>query len=241
MSRRALAVALVVFIGAGTAARAETPASCPASLLGVQRLVVVLSPDLGSVSAKAQFYEREDGKTWKAAGKAKPAVLGAKGMAWSYTHKTLAGAEPIKTEGDGRSPAGFFPLRQSFGFEAKGAEGHVRLKPGEQYCVDDPASPHYNQIVPKAKAAGASGEDMGTIPLYRQGLFVDYPTGAAEKGGSCIFVHTWRNRSSGTAGCVALAERDVGEMQRFTAGRQGMIAILPQSAWDKLRTCFPGI
>jgi L,D-peptidoglycan transpeptidase YkuD (ErfK/YbiS/YcfS/YnhG family) len=237
LAKAAAGAALLVLCGG---AQAETPASCPATLLGVERLVLVLSPDLASVGATVQFYERTDGQKWKAVGKAKTAALGRNGMAWSYTNKRLAGSDRIKTEGDGRTPAGFFALDKPFGFAAKGPDGYVRLKPGAHYCVDDPTSPHYNQIVTKAEASGASGEDMGAIPLYRQGLFVDYPTGSAEKGGSCIFVHTWRAKGAGTAGCVALAERDVKEMQRWSAGHMTMIGILPESAWKTLRSCFPG-
>jgi D-alanyl-D-alanine dipeptidase len=161
-------------------------------------------------------------------------------MAWAWSESRHAGAGPVKAEGDKRSPAGFFALGKPFGVSS-GPAGYVRLAPGAQYCVDDPASPHYNAIVPKAEAGGASGEDMGMVPLYRQGLFVDYPTNASAKGGSCIFVHTWRSRTSGTAGCVALAEHDVTALQAWAAGRKAMLAILPQSAWSTMRGCFPGL
>lgn len=231
--------ALLVF-PLGSAGAAERPAVCPAMLTNAERLVLVLSPDLRSIGARVQLYERADGKNWKAVGKDKPAVLGKNGMAWAYSSKPAAG-ERVKTEGDGRSPAGFFPLGAPFGFEQSGPAGYVQLKPGQHYCVDDPASPHYNQIVAKGAAGGASGEDMGAIPLYRQGLFVDYPTGRAEKGGSCIFVHIWRRKGAGTAGCVALAERDVKLLQRWSAGRRTLIGILPQSGWEALRSCFPGL
>jgi L,D-peptidoglycan transpeptidase YkuD (ErfK/YbiS/YcfS/YnhG family) len=236
----AIFAALLALPLGGTRA-AEPPVACPATLSDAERLVLVLSPDLGSVGATVQFYERADGKSWKAVGKSKPAVLGKNGMAWSYSSKLAPAGGRVKTEGDGRSPAGFFPLGAPFGFAPSGPAGYVQLKPGAQYCVDDPASPHYNQIVAKSAAGGANGEDMGAIPLYKQGLFVDYPTGRAEKGGSCIFVHIWRRKGVGTAGCVALAERDVKEMQRWSTGRKTLIGILPQSGWEASRSCFPGL
>jgi len=225
----------------GGARAAEQPAECPAMLIDAERLVLVLSPDLGSVAAAVQFYERANGKDWRPVGKPKSAVLGKNGMAWSYSSKLAPAGERVKTEGDGRSPAGFYPLGAPFGFGPSGPAGYVQLKPDEHHCVDDPASPHYNQIVAKSAAGGASGEDMGTVPLYRQGLFIDYPTGRAEKGGSCIFVHIWRRKGVGTAGCVALAERDVMEMQRWSAGHKTLIGILPQSGWEASRSCFPGL
>jgi D-alanyl-D-alanine dipeptidase len=96
-------------------------------------------------------------------------------------------------------------------------------------------------VLPKANAGEASGEDMGLEPLYRQGLFVDYPTSAAHRGGSCIFVHVRRAQTAGTAGCVAMAEDDVRELQQWSAGKKTAIGILPESAWKTLRSCFPGI
>jgi L,D-peptidoglycan transpeptidase YkuD (ErfK/YbiS/YcfS/YnhG family) len=229
----------IVAFALAAAARAETPSSCP-KLDDAERLVLVLSPGADSVTATVRRFERNGGKDWRATGKPKPAVLGKNGMAWAWNYQQLSGGARIKAEGDGRTPAGFFPIGKPFGFSS-GPAGYVRLAPGENYCVDDPASPHYNAVVTKAAAGGVSGEDMGTVSLYRQGLFIDYPTNRALKGGSCIFLHTWRARSSGTSGCVALTQRDVEEVQRWSEGRKTVIGILPQSAWKTLRSCFPGI
>jgi D-alanyl-D-alanine dipeptidase len=203
--------------------------------------MLVTGPTLAGLSAKVQLYERLEGKDWQAFGGPKAAVLGKNGMAWSWAHEELAEGMPLKREGDRSTPAGIFALGKPFGFAESAAPGYVRLRPGEHYCVDDPASPHYNAIVTKAAAAGASGEEMAAMPLYRRGLFVDYPTSRERKGGSCIFVHSWRSRSSGTAGCVALQEADVEFLQRWSAGRKALIAILPQSALERLRSCFPGL
>jgi L,D-peptidoglycan transpeptidase YkuD (ErfK/YbiS/YcfS/YnhG family) len=235
--RGSLALVLLA-LSAPAAARAHKPASCP-DLTGAERLVLVLGEGLDRSGARLRLYERS-GKGWKAGGRAKPAMLGIDGMAWAWNAAAYAGGSSLKAEGDRRTPAGFFPIGQPFGFSS-GPAGYVRLAPGESYCVDDPASAHYNTVLRKAAAGGASGEDMGTIALYRQGLFVDYPTNARAKGGSCIFLHTWRTRTSSTAGCVALAEKDVRQVQQWTAGRKALIAILPQSAWKTLSRCFPGI
>ena len=52
----------------------------------------------------------------------------------------------------------------TFGFDKNDRPGHMRLKPGAQYCVHDTKSPHYGRIVSKTKAgAHTGGEDMGTI------------------------------------------------------------------------------
>jgi L,D-peptidoglycan transpeptidase YkuD (ErfK/YbiS/YcfS/YnhG family) len=235
---KAAALSVCVAVPLPSSAREEKPAACP-NLMDAERLVLVLAPTFESVSAKVRLYERGD-KAWKAAGEAKPAVLGKNGMAWAWNHSQYASGQPVKIEGDRRSPAGFFTLGRPFGL-SPGLAGYMRLEPSQHYCVDDPASPHYNTVLPKANAGEASGEDMGLEPLYRQGLFVDYPTSAAHRGGSCIFVHVRRAQTAGTAGCVAMAEDDVRELQQWSAGKKTAIGILPESAWKTLRSCFPGI
>lgn len=192
--------------------------------------------------ASVRYYTRVKGSSWKPNGKAKAAMLGKSGLGWSWAHEAFAGkGEPGKMEGDGRTPAGFFTVGSAFGFDAGTLPNYTVLKAGEHYCVDDPASPHYNTVLPKARAGnGVSGEEMARIGLYRQGLFLNYPTSARRKGGSCIFVHVWRASNKPTVGCVALAEANVREMQRWSAKAATLMAILPARAWEELRVCFPG-
>jgi L,D-peptidoglycan transpeptidase YkuD (ErfK/YbiS/YcfS/YnhG family) len=172
---------------------------------------------------------------------AKPAVLGKNGLAWAWNYKQYAEGERIKTEGDRRTPAGLFTLGKPFGFAADQGGGYVRLEAGEHYCVDDPAAAHYNTVVPKSVAGPAHGEDMAAVPIYRQGLFIDYPTNREAKGGSCIFVHVWRGSTSGTAGCIAMAERDVEALQRWSQPHTTAIAILAEDAAARFPGCLPAI
>ena len=79
---------------------------------------------------------------------------------------------------------------------------------------------------------------MGAEPLYRRGLVIDYRSDAAAKAGSCIFLHVWRGPGHGTAGCVALPEGRVAALQDFLA-EGSVIAILPDSAFDRFRSCLP--
>ncbi len=221
---------------------AETQPACPEQLAKAERLILVVSPGFDRVRAKVELFEKDAEGHWLAEGEAKPAVLGRNGLAWSWAYQEYAAdREPIKTEGDRRTPAGFFLAGQPFGFSAGRADGYVRLAPGAHYCVDDPASPHYNTIVPKAKAGGASGEDMAATPIYRQGLFIDYPTNRAAKGGSCIFVHVWRGKEAGTSGCVALAEGDVEQLQHWSQAKKTLIGIIPEAARMRLRACLPAV
>jgi L,D-peptidoglycan transpeptidase YkuD (ErfK/YbiS/YcfS/YnhG family) len=243
MNRLAKACSLIAVLSLPLpcSANAQDRQDCPPALTGAERLILVLGTGLEAVPAKVQRFEKQ-GKGWRAAGRAKAASLGKGGMAWSWASKAFATAgERVKAEGDKRTPAGFFPIGKPFGFTPRDVPGYVSLRTGQHYCVDDPNSPHYNSVVPKASAAYVSGEDMATIPLYRQGLFVDYPSSREAKGGSCIFVHVWRKKNAGTAGCVALAERDVMDMQSWSRAKPTVIGILPASAWERLRSCFPGL
>lgn len=239
-----LAAALILFAGlpALPAAGKDAPV-CPDAVKGAEKLVLILGASMGSRTASAEFFERGKDGRWARTGDLRRAILGAKGLAWSWASKNLAPAgEPVKREGDRKSPAGFFSLGKPFGFSPRKGGNYTRLEKGEHYCVDDPDSPHYNSIIPRTKAEGAKGgEDMATIDQYREGLFIDYPTNRALKGGSCIFVHVWRGEGSATTGCVALQESDVVEMQQLSAKGNAIIGILPETAWKRLRHCFLGL
>ncbi len=243
MSRRAWSfAAIIAMLGAATPASAANPVSACPDIGSATKLVLVTATEFASQSAQVRLFESRAGK-WHQAGAGKKAVLGGGGLAWSWTQERFAGkGEPVKKEGDRKTPAGFFSIAAPFGFAQSERKGYVRLAKGEHYCVDDPASPHYNSIVPKAKAGeGVSGEDMAAIPPYRKGLFLNYPTSREKRGGSCIFVHVWRTPSSPTSGCVALAEADVEDIQSWSANGATAIGIVPEPAWRRLRGCFPGL
>jgi L,D-peptidoglycan transpeptidase YkuD (ErfK/YbiS/YcfS/YnhG family) len=243
--RRIASVLLLCVTAAATLASAapvHAASNCPADIAKADQLILVVAESMDARKASLRYYERGDGKAWKSNGEAKPAMLGKSGLGWSWAHEAFAAkGEPGKKEGDGRTPAGFFTMGGAFGSDAGTVPNYTVLKAGEHYCVDDSASPYYNTVLPKAKAGkGVSGEEMARIGLYRQGLFLNYPTNSRRKGGSCIFVHVWRAPNKPTVGCVALGEANVKEMQRWSAKAPTLMAILPARAWKKLRGCFPG-
>ena len=224
-------------------ASAHAEPACPENLAQAEQFILVLSPSMKSAKASVHYFERREAGVWQPIGEKKDAVLGRNGLGWSWAFKHYAsGSQPIKKEGDRRTPAGFFAVGQAFGFSRTKRGDYIRLKKGEQFCVDDPASPHYNQIVPKTTAGkNVSGEDMAKISLYREGVFLNYPTNRKAKGGSCIFVHVWRKPTIATLGCVALSETGVKEMQSRVAAKRTIMGILPKKTWDRLKTCFPGL
>ena len=81
-------------------------------------------------------------------------------------------------------------------------------------------------------------DDMRSSPLYRRGLFVDYPSDRATRRGSCILIHIWSAPDTGTAGCIGLPQERVRALQDFS--RAGaVLAVLPEAALERFPGCLP--
>ena len=223
--RLGLSVSAIVL---GVPAAGAQP-TCPVELQSATQLVLVSIPTVSLHRAAVTLFGRSmTTEAWRTSGATMPAVIGRKGLGWAPSFRARATTSaPRKIEGDGKTPGGIFRLGNAFGFAASSIFGYVRLSPGREFCVSDPKSPDYNQIIPQKPASSIEGEDMGAIGLYRRGFFIDYPTNAAERAGSCIFVHVWRSKNSGTSGCVALTQSDVEAIQNWVRPREAVIAILP--------------
>ncbi|GLS44910.1 hypothetical protein GCM10007884_28990 [Methylobacterium brachythecii] len=236
---RIVSACLALIVSADARASEGT---CPALLANARNLVIVTAETMDTTRAWLRVFERiASSGAWQPVGGAESAVVGTKGLAWGYPFRGLAQAgEPVKAEGDRRTPAGIYRVGSSFGFAPSARPGHLVLRPGRSICVDDPTSPAYNSIVFPGPGATPRGEDMGAEPLYRRGLVVDYPSDAGRRGGSCIFLHVWRGPASGTAGCVALPEARVAALQELSGRGDVAIAILPRHAVARFEGCLPG-
>lgn len=215
---------------------------CPRALHRATRLVIITVPNMASVKASMQTFARKSpAASWERRSEPEPAVVGAAGIGWGQTFASFAKKdEPIKREGDKRTPAGVFRLGPTFGFTAEKITGHVQLQPGKSFCVDDPGSSRYGQIVARSAARDAkSGEDMATFPLYKRGIVVNYPALRGAKAGSCIFVHVWSGESVGTASCVALPEARVADLQTWIGTGFTAIAIVSERAAERFKGCLP--
>ena len=221
-----------------SAARA---AECPPVLAGSKRLVLVTAADMNRERVKLRLFVR-DGRTarWRAVGRPRKALIGRKGMGWGHTFRQHARrGEPVKREGDKRTPAGFFRLGASFGFQASSRPGHVVLKTDETICVDDVRSKAYNTIKPRSVLGpGVRGENMRKISMYRHGLFVDYPSSRRARAGSCIFLHLMTKTGRGTLGCLAMPEMTLLGVQTF-AEPGAVLGVLPESALKRFAGCLP--
>jgi L,D-peptidoglycan transpeptidase YkuD (ErfK/YbiS/YcfS/YnhG family) len=239
--RIAAVIAVLAVATAHSVVAARAAQSCPVALANAKRLVLVTASGMNDVAATMRLYERASARDeWRALGDTEPATIGKAGMGWSQFFLKLARrGEPIKVEGDKRTPAGVYPIGKSFGILASSRPDYLHVTP-DTICVHDVSSPAYNTIASRARVGPAVGaENMSRIlPMYRRGLLVNYPTDAKRYAGSCIFIHVWRSPTAGTAGCVAMPEPRVEALQDFAAGG-AVLAVLPRGALDRLPGCLP--
>ncbi len=233
--------AFVISLCACLATSGSFAQTCPAPMQHASRLVLVTVPTLASSAGQLQLFERSRAEAnWRLVKSAEPVNVGKKGVAWSRAFRHLASdGEPVKIEGDDRSPAGIYRLGRPFGFAASSLAGYLQID-SDSVCVEDPSSSAYNKFASRsAVGVSVSKESMRATPLYRRGLVVDYPTDAAHKAGSCIFFHVWKRPGIGTAGCVTMPENRVALLQSFANRHATAVAILPESALGRLAGCLP--
>jgi D-alanyl-D-alanine dipeptidase len=206
---------------------------------------MLLSVSAGWAETKATVgrYERVSAtEQWKRVGAPLAASLGQAGLAWGRGLHQGAFEGPVKKEGDGRSPAGVFRLREATGYAAAAPPGTrlpYRQATAALRCVDDPRSAHYNHLVEEGTVAKdwTSAEDMRRPDdLYRLLVWVGHNDEPVQTGGgSCIFLHFRDTPQAVTAGCTAL---DEGRMEELLAwldpAARPVLVQLPDAARRKL-------
>jgi D-alanyl-D-alanine dipeptidase len=211
----------------------------------VQQLVVVVTPAWDSTSGTLRRFTRvRPSLAWRADGEPVQVVVGQAGLAWGADTLRRASADPLKHEGDGRAPAGMFPLDAVFGFAPASAVSWIRvpyveLRDGSE-CVDDSASVHYNTVVDRGAVPSVdwtSAEHMRRIDQYRLGVIVSYNASPPRRGrGSCIFLHIWAGPTTPTAGCTAFPASEVESLARWLDPRlRPMLVQLPAAEYARLR------
>jgi len=216
---------------------------------------VVTTRDWNAVQGKAQLFERKaTNAKWRAVGTSFPVVIGKKGMAWGAGLHELpsdTGRVLLKTEGDGKAPAGIFDLTFAFGSMAK--LDSVKLPYtqllGTTECVDDVKSKNYNRIVENNKVQTidwTSSEKMLAVGVqYDLGVFVAHNSNPPQAGGgSCIFLHIWKDSKTGTAGCTAMARENIEKLlQRFDAKKNPLLIQMPEDSFRQFQSKwkFPSI
>lgn len=200
--------------------KAAKPDHVPPPLSRSRQILLVTAKDWSATSGTARIFERRTLKSkWRPIGEAFSVVFGRSGLAPADTD--ISDAIDLKKEGDGRSPAGAFPLTFAFGVAEK-PPGRLKYLKIDEFteCVDDPASAHYNRIVNRLQVGNfdwISSEKMADVlPEYDLGVFVGYNYSPTLKArGSCIFLHIWRDPETPTAGCTAMSRTDLEKVLRL--------------------------
>lgn len=249
--RTIVALSAAAVMGCASAARVSPPASAsPAAskratpLDGSRQMVLVVTPEWGATTGVMHRYVRgSEAEPWQRIGSEVPIVVGRTGLAWDDAQPAARSGEPMKREGDGKSPAGAFALDTAFGFDLRQIVPWIRMPyvqlRASTECVDDPRSAHYNTIVDRDRVPRVdwtSSERMREIEQYALGVHVAYNAPPRPARGSCIFLHIWAGPNSVTAGCTAMTEPALRELMGWLdPARRPMLVQLPAVALERVR------
>jgi L,D-peptidoglycan transpeptidase YkuD (ErfK/YbiS/YcfS/YnhG family) len=206
--------------------------------------LLVLTPDWDAVEGSMFLFERQHIEAaWQQVEDPIPVDIGRKGMGWGRgVHPAIEPrSNPVKKEGDLKTPAGIYALGPVFGYPEKpdNLKMDFLLIDDQLECVDDPLSLYYNQFVRPVEGEvkeWKSSEQM-THPLYCCGLVIAHNTQPPVPGlGSCIFMHCLRTKGFGTAGCTAMEEHLLRKVLAWLdSSKHPHIVQLPLEQYDKLR------
>jgi D-alanyl-D-alanine dipeptidase len=207
-----------------------------------RQLVVVVTPGWEATTGTLRRFEG-DGGTWTEAGAPIPVVVGRSGLGWGRGLHPDGQVGPQKREGDGRAPAGVFPLTEAFGYAPEEETGLHYLEATEDLeCVDDPASAHYNALLDRTTVAPdwESHEEMRrSDDLYRLGVVVAHNQPAVPGAGSCIFLHVWAGPRSTTSGCTAMAGDAMDDVAAWLDAEAAPVLVqLPEAEYDRRRAAW---
>jgi D-alanyl-D-alanine dipeptidase len=222
----------------------------PAALRSSMQILVVTTQDWNAVDGVLQAYERPvAGKKWKTVGEPIAVVVGENGLGWGVglasasDERSRTASDPVKHEGDGKSPAGIFRLSNSFGYAAEKQAGwkmpYVSLTPSVE-CVDDVSSKFYNRVLDRATVTPdwhSSEHMLRPDVLYRWGVVADHNADPATPGvGSCIFIHIWSGPGQGTTGCTAMTQEHLeGVLAWLDPAKNPLLVQLPKAQYKKLK------
>ncbi len=248
-----LCLLLIVTWSASGSTQVHTFKSDP--LAGSTQTIVVTTSNWSAVEGWLQRYERATThEKWRTVGEPISIVVGKSGLGWGIgviatddSNVRLA-SDPVKKEGDGKSPAGVFALGSAFGYASAPLRGlkmpYLNLTSSIE-CVDDTGSKYYNRIVDRSVLAPDwnSSERMRNVGGYQWGIVVDHNgivtennTNPPERGGgSCVFLHIWQGHGQGTVGCTAMSQVDLKSLLIWLdPTRKPLLVQLPEPVYDRL-------
>ena len=166
-----------------------------------QLLLVIENSNIFFTKRIVYALEKRSG-IWQMAFEPFYAVVGKKGFA----------PPGEKREGDGKTPSGIYPLKQTFGYnESINSKMPYRQALEDDLWIDDANADDYNRWVKASKTSAKSYEKMKRDDdLYKYGIVIEYNNNPVIKGyGSAIFFHVWGGEDVTTEGCVAVSEENI--------------------------------
>jgi D-alanyl-D-alanine dipeptidase len=241
-------ITLIGFTGA-RAQPATAEVDVATTIDSSRQILLVTTPSWTSQTGTLQRYTRVTGHL-EPVGLPITIVVGSGGLGWGIgLHNGSGGVdEPRKMEGDARAPAGVFRLTRAFGKASapKSKLPSAQLTPGD-VCVDDVAHAAYNHVV-KASTDVASWKSAEQLVrqdwLYDTLVVVDQNhaedgAGVVAGRGSCVFLHVWRQKARGTAGCTAMQRGDLQEVIAWLDEAQRPLLVqLPIDVFAKVRSTW---
>lgn len=240
---RRFIAALVLLLGVATA-QARVPSDCTQAVVGV-------ADGWNSSQVSISLLEKDRSGRWSCVIGPLSGRLGRNGLVWGLGLHRLPQGATVKREGDGRSPAGIFPIGGLWTTTATPVRHLRRLKevrvgPADLW-VSDPATPQlYNRWVRLKHPATSAWEKREQMrqndAAHSIKLLICHNTpeipGCPVVGcGSSIFFHIWRNGGkSPTAGCTSMAEANLRAIiARIDPARDPVYILLPRSEYLRLR------
>jgi D-alanyl-D-alanine dipeptidase len=218
--------------------------------------IIVTTSSWNAVEGRLERYERATTHDkWRPVGEPISIVVGKNGLGWGIgviatdDYNVRVASDPVKREGDGKSPAGVFALGTAFGYTPQPLRGlkmpYLNLTPSIE-CVDDTGSKYYNRLVDRTVVAtdwNSSEHMRNTGESYRWGIVVDHNGIVKEDnanppepgGGSCVFLHIWHGDHQGTAGCTAMSQSDLETLLTWLdPARKPLLVQLPEPTYERL-------
>lgn len=215
------------------------------------QLIVLRSDGWQSTNAMLQRFERDQGAAWRPIDRPFPSTLGHAGLGWGRgLHPGPRGDDPIKHEGDGRSPAGVFRITHSYGYDQAPNNTKISYQQVSRSwrCVNDATSKHYNQVLDSKKETvdWAEAEQMRRRDhLYELVIEVDHNHIQRDLAipvpgdGSCIFLHVWQRPGAPTIGCTAMSLDDMRTLLEWLSPDAAPVLVaLPADSYEALRNTW---
>lgn len=216
------------------------------SLNANEQIVLVVADDLNKSTGILQRFERIS-ERYQKKGDPQNVNLGRSGLGWGLGENRLRHSpdELKKYEGDGRSPAGVFRLKQIFGYASHlpGLMPYRQMR-RDHICVDDPESTYYNMIVPvESNLSIKSFEWMRRDDtLYALGITVGHNLQKIPNRGSCIFLHIEKAPGSATSGCTSMSTEDLLTIISWlNPEKEPLLVQIPRKECSQVANIFPGV